>query len=156
MKNKTNVKYTNVKYEFDEQQKSVKCILDYDILLAKYPFNQLEFKLDFLTEALKECNVSGIYLDEDVNFNVEMQSIGTATCHDNDTYDEEIGKRIALTRAQAKAFEKTCRVYDCICHKLSDVIDEGIRYINNSWTSANRCWEHVLEIDDCGIKKIGA
>lgn len=151
MKKKTNVKYTNVKYEFDENKKSVKCILDYDIDLSKYPFNEMFLTFEFLTSALKNCNISGLYLDKSLSFNVEMQTIGTATCHDDDEYDETIGKQIALTRAQAKAFENTCKVYDAICTKLDAVINEGIRYINNCWDSANRCWQHVLDIDDCGI-----
>ncbi len=151
MRRKTNVKYTKVDYDINPEKGTVKCTLNYDVLLTKYPLNDISINFNVINKILQPCNIKGIYIDNNNNIGIEMISIATSTCHNDDVFDEIKGKHIALTRAQAKAFEKTCRVYDLLCMKLDKTVQEMIRYIENNWNSAKKCWRHVLEIDDCGI-----
>ena len=156
MKSKTNVNYTNVEYEVDETNKTVKCYLDYDIQLYKYPLNDLNLDINILISILKKFDINSIRYNDDGRPYLEMTSMGSAKCHVHDEYNEEIGKRIALTRSQAKAFETTCKIYDAICERMDKIVNETIRYIDNNYKSATKCWNHVLKIDDCGIKNIEA
>lgn len=51
--------------------------------------------------------------------------IAKARCNSTDTFDETLGKRIAESRAKAKAFKISARVYKCIKKHLEDMVAEA-------------------------------
>lgn len=50
--------------------------------------------------------------------------IAKARCNSTDTFDETLGKRIAESRAKAKAFKISTRVYACIKKGLHSFVEE--------------------------------
>ena len=105
---KTGVSYLNVNYNWNEEKRVVACHLKFGINLDKVPFIDMlngneqfnEFLNSYFNIEEWQNNTTGEY----INFAV-TEVTGFAYCHEDDTFDLEIGKKIAETRAQEAAFE---------------------------------------------------
>lgn len=48
-----------------------------------------------------------------VNYRGEFKVCAKAHCHDNDQFNEELGKAIAKSRAKVKMYEKATKIWEC-------------------------------------------
>ena len=146
MRNKTNVVYVKTKYVVND--KKVQCFLTYEIDLSKWPVFGFKINSDVILKAAKQLKMEYYDVDRETNYPTKIGFIVTASssCDDIDTFDETKGKNIALTRAQAKAFERTCRLYDIIQMELDKSFNEITRIIDNNWHAANKCWDHAMDL----------
>lgn len=146
MRNKTNVNY--LKIDYYHLNNSTKCQLTYEIPVDKWPILGFKVNADLLISVGKKLNMNAYYVDKATNYpsSFVFTTTATATCDNNDTYDKKTGENIALTRAQAKAFEKTCKFYDFLQIELDKSFNEITRIIDNNWHAANKCWDHAKEI----------
>ena len=148
MRNKTNVKYSNIRYV--EEGNKTKCFLTYEIETNKWPIMGFKIDANVLMKVANKLNFTSHTVNMDtfypVSFKFDVEA--TATCGSNDKYDKDMGKHIALSRAQAKAFEKTCKFYDLLQIELDKSFNEITRIIDNNWHAANKCWDHAKELGD--------
>ena len=103
---------------------------------------------DVILKAAKQLKMEYYRVDNETNYPTKIGFVSTATasCDNTDNFDEKKGKNIALTRAQAKAFERTCRLYDIIQTELDKSFNEITRIIDNNWHAANKCWDHAMDL----------
>ena len=146
MRNKTNVDYVKTKYVVNG--KKTQCFLTYEINLSKWPLFGFKINSDIILKAAMKSNMEYYDVDRETNYPTKIGFVVTASasCDNIDTFDEKKGKNIALTRAQAKAFEKTCKFYDLLQIELDKSFNEITRAIDNNWHAANKCWEHAKEL----------
>lgn len=147
MRNKTNVTYVRIKYT--SMNNTTKCNLTYEINIDKWPLCGLTIDSNILFNAAEKLGAKYIITDKKTNypyaFGFEVTAM--ASCDmDQDEYNETTGERIALTRAQGKAFEKTCKFYDLIQIEMKKIYDDVTRIIDNNWHAANKCWDHAKEL----------
>ena len=146
MRNKTNVVHVKTKYVVND--KKVQCFLTYEIDLSKWPVFGFKINSDVILKAAKQLKMEYYRVDNETNYPTKIGFISTASasCDNTDNFDETKGKNIALTRAQAKAFERTCRLYDIIQMELDKSFNEITRIIDNNWHAANKCWDHAMDL----------
>ena len=147
MRNKTNVTYVDIKYY--SMNNTVRCDLTYEININKWPIFGFTIDSDILCNVAEKLGAKYIVTDKKTNypFAFGFKVTAKATCDmEQDEYDETKGKQIALTRAQAKAFEKTCKFYDFIQIELDKSFSEITRIIDNCWHASNKCWDHAKEL----------
>lgn len=94
MKNRCKVLKTT--YKVDENNKTVVCIINWDMQVHKSPIPYWIF-----TEA--KCNEALM---------IGNTSVGISKCHPDDTFDVVKGKRIAESKAKAKMYRKAAKVWD--------------------------------------------
>ena len=88
------VKITKANYIVNPEKKVVVCVLECDMQLQKHP---------------AWCNMWANLPLVDNNGTFKVRAI--ARCNEEDTFDEEAGKRIAESRAKGKAFATAAKVY---------------------------------------------
>ena len=145
-RNKTNVKYEKILYSPNIETKTVNCELHYSINLAKWPFiGGVKLPNNDILRIAKKLGAIKIGRDIKTGYpnRLYFVSFAKATCQEGDVFDVILGKKIALTRCQAKAFEHTCRFYDLYHEELSHYADQVISAINNSYDASKKCWKHV-------------
>ena len=82
-------------YKVDEANKTVVCIINWDMQPEKSPIPFWVF-----TEA--KCNAALM----------DNTSVGISKCHPDDAFDIVKGKRIAESKAKAKMYRKAAKVWD--------------------------------------------
>lgn len=92
------VKITKANYIVNPEKKVVVCVLECDMQLYKHP------AWDYIY-----CNMwaNPPLVDNRSTFKVRA----IARCNEEDAFNEEVGKRIAESRAKGKAFATTTKVY---------------------------------------------
>lgn len=96
---KSNLKIEKIDYHVNEEKRTVACILICNMQLRKHP----AFEMHFYSQWRKRM--------PKVDCNGEFTVSATAKCSEDDTFDVEVGKRIAESRAKQKAFKIAGRVY---------------------------------------------
>ena len=150
---KTNVTYLNKAYNINPDKGTVFCMLDFMIDLNKIPgikmlvhndnfvlfMNKItdEYK-GFATFEYRDC------LDDFGRILVRTTDI--AKCSPNDNFDEELGKKIALTRTQKKAFQIAKDFYWNIFSILMKDVDNIVRLGVNCDSSAYICKAHEYKL----------
>lgn len=146
IKHKTRVKYLNINYTV--HGKTVSCDLYFTIQFSKTP--NMDFILSRATEICSKYNVvaDNTYMDE--NENVVFQPVfklrGSATCHKSDRFNFEVGRRIALTKAQRKAFNMAYNIYGdlrCIAAQLEE---EFSKLMGGSLYACEDCDQHLEDL----------
>lgn len=131
MRNRVLIERSN--FHVDETNKVVVCTLECDMQLNKHPawrtINSDMFK-------------SIPYVSWDGRFIVKAK----ARCNATDTFDAETGKRIAESRAKAKMFNISSRVYKLCSNALTKLAKE----CSNSSVACEQSMmienDHVLEL----------
>ena len=91
------VKITKANYVVNPEKKVVVCVLECDMQLYKHP-----------AWDIYPCMWANLPLvSNDGTFKVKA----IARCNEEDSFDEEAGKRIAESRAKGKAFATAAKVY---------------------------------------------
>lgn len=145
---KTNVKYVNKAYGVNRNEGIVTCTLDYVIDLDKIPgihfLGELNEFNDFINTLIYCEGVK--YIDQDGWGALQFRVKEIAFCSTEDEFDEVLGKRLALTRAQKMAFRNTKYFYD----EISNIINRYRQELNNlafnSFVSEERCHNHEFEL----------
>ena len=95
---KNRVKITKANYIVNPEKKVVVCVLECDMQLQKHPA---------WNEIYPNMWANLPLVDNNGTFKVRA----IARCNEEDTFDEEAGKRIAESRAKGKAFATAAKVY---------------------------------------------
>jgi hypothetical protein len=135
---KTTVKYTNVKYTESVREdgcKVIRCDLLAEVDFCKVNHGYLIFNVDDVYSTVKKR------LNK--NNDVVFHCTGTAVCSPADTYDFEIGRRLAYTRAQSIAFKKAAEMYYEAGRRF---IDDLNNTVENCMRTAMGCDFHTYEI----------
>lgn len=107
-RNKTHLEYVEHKEYVNAKQGICVSVLTFRIKLNKLP----EYDMLYDFEPLKKyINTLDYRIDDIFNEYVYWTVRGKSICSENDTFDEELGKHIALTRAQEKAFKTAANFY---------------------------------------------
>lgn len=95
---KNRVKITKENYIVNPEKKIVVCILECDMQLQRHPiWNEIYPYMWVNLPLVSACG--------------EFKVKAIARCNEEDTFDEEVGKRIAESRAKGKAFATAAKVY---------------------------------------------
>lgn len=132
MKNRVHISET--KFHVDEENKVVVCVIDVDMQLHKHQaWDHIYY--DLWKKEYPHVDCGGGFTTKAVS-----------RCNPEDTFDVEKGKRIAESRAKAKAFSIATNVYFCIHKGLEKVLDQ-IATLNQACSlAASIEEEHVEEL----------
>ena len=120
----------------DAKQGICVSVLTFRIKLSKLP--EYDILCDF--EPLKKyINTLDYRIDDIFDEYIYWTVRGKSVCSTNDTFDEELGKHIALTRAQKKAFKTVSKFYvnvwniikDNLLYKYDTLILNSMRSVIN-------------------------
>lgn len=92
------VKITKANYVVNPEKKVVVCVLECDMQLKKHP--AWDDIYPYMWDNLPLVSNNGTF---------KVRAI--ARCNEEDSFDEEVGKRIAESRAKGKAFATAGKVY---------------------------------------------
>lgn len=132
----------NCKYYVDKEKKKVVCVIP---------------KTEFMAARFIEANynVNIIYFDEKVSDMLIMprQFTGIATCHEEDEFDEEMGKLIAYNKARRKLncslFKRLNAFANYIDNQLNNFViksnEYGEKQIARELARENKIKEHFGE-----------
>lgn len=73
---------------------------------------------------------------------------GTATCHPEDTYNPEIGKKVALAKAEAKAYKQAQKIIIMKLKKMTDLYLGIIEMADEFDERAEHAVQHNKEFID--------
>lgn len=151
---KTNLTYVKKSYGVNPEKKFVKCVLDYEINLDKIPGIQTLAVVpgfeDFINELVYRYDVP--CYDTDVEgftseYGVLMFTTkAVANCAPGDEFDVELGKKLALTRAQKQAFQTARDFYASLFKLVDDEFSGLMGLIYGAELSADKCKAHEHEI----------
>lgn len=147
---KTKVHYLKPSYDFRPEKGQVICTLDFFINLNEIPCIETLWNNKKFQKLISRFRIyeyyDGTYPD------IEMTINGYADTNEGDTFDQEFGRKIALTRAQKKAF-KIAREFYYDCFKIiSDLIygnnvTLGLENLSiNCHASYNNCHCHIRKL----------
>lgn len=141
----TGVRYLNVKYNVNEEKNVVTCVLDFGLNLKRLPYAAMLLDNDRIFDLFNKEFKIEFYQDENGETNpyVTTQIIAFANCSPEDNFDTELGKKIALTRAQSGAFDTTAYIYDVIQDELLNIANTFDIRAENCVDSIQKCNDHV-------------
>ena len=145
---KTGVSYLDVKYNWNENKRIVACHLKYGINLDRVPFiNMLSGSAQF-KEFLNNFNIEKWFNDDNGEVGVYAVSeiTGLAYCEPSDNFDIDLGKKIALTRAQQGAFEEATYFWDKCEYIMLEAANRFSVISENCVDSYMKCKDHVNEL----------
>lgn len=131
---RSNLKIEKIDYRVNEEKRTVACILTCDMQLRKHP----AFDMHFYSQWRKRM--------PKVDCNGEFTVSATAKCNEDDTFDVEVGKRIAESRAKQKAFGIAGRVY-------VEVFNEVVRAAELIGLSINAC-TNAFDVEEKHIEEL--
>jgi len=144
-KNRTNLEY--VKKEFFVDGNKTICNLTFKLKLTNPPMKF--FNLTF--ENLKTiCNNNDLksynpfIVGEYVEFQVSARASKTA----NDENDPIFAERLALTRAQSKAYMVAQLFYAHLSVFFESLAQASTEMMNNAYSSFRKCNIHAVELED--------
>lgn len=152
---KTNVVYTSKVFGVSEKNRTVKCVLTYEVNLDKIPGMSVMMELDDVRDYLdsllceKSASISDIdsYWRMSENGVLSFKTEGFATCSPSDEFDEELGKKIALTRAQRNAFNRMAIMYSNLYDIVYNALCERLGGLEFGCAEAfAKCSEHIEEL----------
>lgn len=143
-RNKTHLEYVEHKEYVNAKQGICVSVLTFRIKLSNLP--EYDMLWDF--EPLKKyINTLDHRIDDIFNEYVYWTVRGKSICSENDTFDEELGKHIALTRAQEKAFKTAGNFFV----NIYNIINRNLMYKYetlglNCFNSILKESEHVCQL----------
>jgi hypothetical protein len=141
----TGVRYLNVKYNVNEKKKVVTCCLTFGLNLKRIPYAVMLCDNDCIFDLFNKEFEIRWYEDENGEANpyVTTQIVAFANCSPEDEFDVELGKKIALTRAQSGAFDTAAYIYDTIQNELLNIANAFDVRVENCIESIQKCNDHV-------------
>ena len=143
-RNKTHLEYVDHKEYVNAKQGICASVLTF----RTKPSNLPEYDMLYDFEPLKKyINTLDYRIDDIFNEYVYWTVRGKSICSENDTFDEELGKHIAPTRAQKKAFEKAELFYTQIfCLIRDNLLAKYDKLLFNCSEAASGEEQHANEL----------
>ena len=145
---KTNVNYVKTSYGVNPQEKSVTCVIDYEISMDKIPSIEILTEMDefneYITRLVYQHGVK--YINKGRYGALQFRTQDIAYCANSDTFDENIGKRLAQTRAQKLAFRYTKLFYKDITDMLFKRFTKILNLSDNCFGCEWDCHNHEFEL----------
>ena len=145
-RNKTGVRYLNVQYNVNPGKRVVACHLTFGLNLNRLPYiEMLKDNEEFINLVEREFRVEEWAIDDDFFYepHVVTEVVAFADCAPEDEFDEVLGKKIALTRAQSGAFDTVAYIYERIQNIFLKAANEIDIRLENSIESIDKCNKHV-------------
>jgi len=150
---KTNVTYLNQKYNVNPIKRAVNCLLVFGINLDKLPnIDWLVENEEFsrFIEMVIDNNCATLDIEHDLQGNqvrmLKFKTNGISYCAPEDKFSEELGKKIACSRAQHQAFEIASAFYGEISEMIGKVYDKYAELSINCKSSCQACTSHVRDL----------
>ena len=141
---KTNVKYVKKVFGVNHEEKTVTCVLTYEIDTRSIPGINILTNLpeynDFINCLVYQVGVK--YNDGVLQFKVQ----DIAFCASDDEFNETLGKQLALTRAQKLAFRNSKYFYYDIARMFKNYYEKFNTLEWNCRQCEINCHEHEFEI----------
>lgn len=148
---KTGVRYLNVHYNVNPGKRVVACHLTFGLCLNNIPhIEMLKDNDEFNKLIFEEFRVEDWSIDEYNLFepHVVCEIVGFADCAPEDEFNEEIGKKIASTRAQIGAFDTAAYIYERIQNIFINAANDIDIRLENCVLSIDNCDNHINDILD--------
>lgn len=145
-RNKTGVRYLNVQYNVNPGKRVVACHLTFGLNLNRLPYiEMLKDNEEFINLVEREFRVEEWAIDDDFFYepHVVTEVVAFADCAPEDEFDEVLGKKIALTRAQSGAFDTVAYIYERIQDIFLKAANEIDIRLENCIESIDKCNKHV-------------
>ena len=148
MKNKTGVQYINVQYFKSGDGLCTVCkltsMIPYD-KIKEWIFDDNQAKRT--EQYLNDLGVVRGYCG------FEFTTTGKVILEAGDNENETYAKRIALTKAQAKAFAKANRIYGMVGENLQERLENLDKFMLGTYNSFMSCTKHVDDLIDSGYEE---
>lgn len=132
MKNHVLVEKTT--YKVDEKNKVVVCIMECDLQMHKHPA-WCWFTQDFWKRGMPNVSWDGKFIVR-----------AKARCNGTDTFNVETGKRIAESRAKAKAFKTGFKVWRIVANKFNELANSCMSWAQACYTTMGHEHIHIEEL----------
>ena len=145
-RNKTGVRYLNVQYNVNPGKRVVACHLTFGLNLNRLPYiEMLKDNEEFINLVEREFRVEEWTINDDLLYepHVVTEVVAFADCAPEDEFDETLGKKIALTRAQSGAFDTAAYIYERIQDIFLKAANEIDIRLENTIESIDKCNKHV-------------
>lgn len=116
MRNEIKIRFEEPKYEVKPEKGTVECFLRYEVLYPEL--------------------VKGMFFHGE---KIYFYAYGTAKVNSGDVFDENIGKKISLAKAEKKAYEK---ISNKIYKQINKKVVKAVRIASNFVYKANRVSDH--------------
>ena len=145
---KTGVRYLNVNYNVNENKRTVACVLTAGINLDRLAYREMLDGSDNFCRFMSKVNIeSWENVDTgEINDFYTFQIVGFAVCDPDDKFDPELGKKIALTRAQQGAFDEAGGFYGFCEDCLLEAANRMAELRENTDCSYFSCKDHANEL----------
>lgn len=137
MKYRFNIHPEDCRYIVNEDKRKVICIID-DTEKLFINFADKNFEIP--------CDCTDTYFGNKTNLRPKLlmpkRFWGVATCDENDAWDEEIGKKIAFSKAKDKlnnSFVKRANLY---IHTFDKYLDRAFKMLNDVCLKLNTSSDH--------------
>lgn len=143
---KTGVRYLDTNFGIKNGRTA--CYLKFGICLENIPYIDMLTNCDEFNRFLQENNLEywSVNDDDDYQLHVIGECVGYTYCNPEDKFDESLGKKIALTRAQEIAFGMTQSFYNFIENIFLKAANEFDVLGENSETAMLKCNEHINKL----------
>lgn len=147
---KTGVRYLNVNYKVNKGKRIVTCILTAGICFNKLPFIGMLMGCDNWNRGMNKARIERWRNEETGQLETyyAFDIVGFANCSPEDKFDEEKGKKIALTRAQQGAFDEAGGFYAFCEDCLLEAANRMAELRENTDSSYFSCKDHAQELAD--------
>lgn len=128
---KNRVKITKASYIVNPEKKVVVCVLECDMQLRKHPvWGDIYYNM---WDNLPLVTTDGTF---------KIRAI--ARCNEEDAFNEEVGKRIAESRAKGKAFATAAKVYG----EIEKYFLNCAALVNESMEAC----EHTIKVEEAHVE----
>lgn len=144
---KTNVTYLSKKFQVNPTKHAVNCVLRWEFDMTKLPNYDALLELPYFIEFVTNLVNDGVCtFGEDENRLVFTER-GFSKCAPTDEFNEQVGRNLALTRAQKLAFQNAYMLYNTIYELVYKSFAYDLEQkMTANLTSSFRCANHEHEI----------
>ena len=151
---KTGVRYLKVNYNVNKDKRVVACHLVWGINMSKIPYIDMLIESDvFKNIVLPQGNVS-LYENDStgkLEYYITIETVGFADCCPEDEFDTDLGKKIALTRAQRYAFTDAANFYNDCMNIMLNCGDRFSQLFDNCANANESCIDHIDKLISVNI-----
>lgn len=148
---KTNVNYVSKRFSVNRKKNEVYCTITCEINLDKIPLiaslEENDRYQSYIADLIfrKGMNMYDYTYNGDITNHgvLAFTTTASARCSNNDEFDETIGYRVSLTRAQAQAFIIARDIYNKFVNILSHDMDKLKNIMTNCKTAHVTCANHA-------------
>lgn len=126
------IKMSDCRFYVNEEKKTVVCVIpDTRRILLRFIDDHMSNKDVNLSDAINGLWSSGNFIDQ---LNLPNSFMGKAVCSDEDTWDEEVGRMIAFSRAKDKCYKSFFRRANLFVQTVDRRLQEAIDVFNDFGT----------------------